>query len=441
MLSTQQWMKLQNEMKIQWQQCIDEGLAVEEYEQLCTELTDSDEDREGEAIRLYEKMLTCPVCSDYSYVEPSDYEGIKAASSGYFPKFNKEPSCEILRDKINGAWTGRIFGCLLGKPIEGWRRDRLLPLLKKTDNYPLHKYIEKKDFTDELIAELKIDPDACWRDNAGDVTPADDDTNYTVFAMKLIETYGIDFTPSDVMEGWLRWIPLISTCTAERVAYRNAANGLIPPYTATCNNPYREWVGAQIRGDFFGYIAPGNPEKAAEYAFRDGSISHIKNGIYGEMWVAAMHAAASVCDNMTDVIAAGLAVIPQKCRLCEDIKTVLDWHKQGISAAEAIELIHERYDEKFEHDWCHTNSNAMIVAIGLLWGNNDFAFSICLAVQAAFDTDCNGATVGSIMGMFLGSSGISEKWAFTDKLQTSIDGYNVVTISQLTKKTMELINK
>lgn len=71
----------------------------------------------------------------------------------------------------------------------------------------------------------------------------DDDTNYTVFTLKLIETYGWDFTPEDVLEGWMGWIPMLSTCTAERVAYRNAA-GLLPPFTAVYQNPYRERIGA-----------------------------------------------------------------------------------------------------------------------------------------------------------------------------------------------------
>ncbi len=150
------------------------------------------------------------------------------------------------------------------------------------------------------------------------------------------------------------------TCTAERVAYRNAAQGLTAPATATWRNPFREWIGAQIRGDFFGYICPGDPERAAALAFRDASVSHVKNGIYGEMFIAAMLAAAAVCDDVMTVIEAGLDEIPEKCRLRRDVEKVLAWRREGLSAQQVMEEIHRCYDEHSAHGWCHTNSNAMI---------------------------------------------------------------------------------
>ena len=57
------------------------------------------------------------------------------------------------------------------------------------------------------------------------------------------------------------------------------------------DNPYREWIGAQIRADICGYV-PRPPGAAAKLAFRDASLSHTANGIYGAMWSAALVAAA-----------------------------------------------------------------------------------------------------------------------------------------------------
>ena len=132
----------------------------------------------------------------------------------------------------------------------------------------------------------------------------------------------------------------------------------------------------------------------------------MRNGIYGEMWVAAMLAAAAVTGDTDTILDAGLSQIPARARLARDIAKVRKWYAEGVPAGEAIERIHACYDEHTRHGWCHTNSNAMIVAMALLYGQGDFGRSVCLAVQAAFDTDCNGATVGSVLGVRNGFNSI-----------------------------------
>jgi ADP-ribosylglycohydrolase len=206
-------------------------------------------------------------------------------------------------------------------------------------------------------------------------------------------------------------------------------------------NPFREWIGAQIRGDFWGYAAPGNPELAADYAWRDASISHVKNGIYGAMWSAAMNSAAFVASNINQVLDAGLEQIPRNCRLADGVRRMRALHQDGQSYAQAVQAVHQEWDENSGHDWCHTISNAMIVTLALLWGEGDYVRTICRAVQACFDTDCNGATAGSIVGAMLGQSALPTQWTgvINDTVNTSVAGYNKVTLGELAAQTLSVL--
>ena len=314
--------------------------------------------------------------------------------------------------------------------------------MKETDNYPMHRYIYKSELSNEIINKYKY-PFAS-REYADEIDgmPIDDDTNYTVLAQELIEKYGKDFTPYDVSRVWLDYQPKRFYCSAERVAYCNFIKGYVPPESAIYKNPFREWIGAQIRADYFGYINPGNPELAAEMAWRDASISHTKNGIYGEMFVAAMLAVAAETDSFEDIIKGGLAQIPCTSRLYESVTEVLNGFKNGVDQEEAFKKIHKKYNEYTEHGWCHTISNAMIVTAALLYGNGDYGKSICMAVETGFDTDCNGATVGSIIGMAKGIDNITEYWTkpINDTLHTSIFGVGTVKISDRVQLTLKHIN-
>lgn len=447
MLKKQSWMKYTATLILEWQQAKDEGRDVDDLKEICEQVSRAakGESFEEVAQAILHKLINAPVLSEYPFVEPSELKEILNQRRPMRHKFDKQLSAEELRSKIAGAWIGRISGCLLGKPVEGFKRNQLEALLKVTDNYPMNRYITKNQIPDNFSQTIGYDTDIferrCWADTINFIAPVDDDTNYTVFAMKLIEHYGNDFCPDDVLDAWLSWIPMFSTFTAERVAYRNAAMGMYAPDTALYYNPYREWIGAQIRGDFFGYINPGDPENAAKMAWRDACISHVKNGIYGEMFVAAMIAAAAVCADINTIIDSGLDQIPKKSRLFRDIKQVLNWSEYGESADTVINNIHQQYNEYDPHGWCHTNSNAMIVVMALLYGDKDFGKSICLAVQAAFDTDCNGATVGSIIGMILGINQIPPYWyeCYNSRLSTTIIGYTEVTVQQLVDKTLQLL--
>ena len=436
------WEFYASDILTEYQQAIDEGIDVEEYKELFVAVSKlpKGETKKRFGDILFDVVSNAQRKDGYKYDEPSDLEGIRRLCKPYDIK-DVQLSKDELENKIKGAWLGRICGCLLGKTVEGIRSYELVPFLKETENYPMHRYILKSDLTDEICQKYKYPlKDRCFAD-AVDGMPVDDDTNYVVLAQLIIEKYGRYFTPYEVSRAWLALQPKDAYCTAERVAFCNFVKGFVPPISASYQNPYREWIGAQIRGDYFGYINPGNPQLAAEMAWRDACISHIKNGIYGEMFASAMIAAAAQTDNMEDIILCGLAQIPATSRLYEDIMQIVECKRNGVSCESCFEMIHKKYDECTSHGWCHTISNAMIVAAALLYGDGDYGKSVCLAVQAAFDTDCNGATVGSVIGMAKGASAIDDCWTdpIHDTLHTSIFGVGTVKISDRVKMTMEHI--
>jgi len=435
------------ELECELEQLRDEGKDVKHLKADFKRLMRRDLARPSAQNAAQELMLAgrnLPTAKGYPHVEPSDLPGIRKQRPRFrLPKLKLRG--KALLDRLYGAWLGRCAGCLLGKPVEGIRSNQLWPYLRATGQYPLAFYISP-NASKKVFAACKIEENRQRRlripFEAG-CMPEDDDTNYTVTGLAILKQHGRDFTPADVGDFWLRNIPYHHVCTAEKVAYRNMVAGIPPPLSATFCNPYREWIGAQIRADFFGYVALGKPALAAEFAWRDASISHVKNGIYGEMWVAAMLAAAPALRSPADVIHAGLAQVPKTSRLARQVRYVLACHKAGMTAEEMQADIHARWDENNRHHWCHTISNAEIVALGLLWGELDFGKSISIAVQACFDTDCNGATVGSIVGMMLGAGKLPKRWIapLDDTLKTGVAGYHTVKISALAVETHKLHKK
>ena len=431
-----------SDLMAEYTQSMEEGLDVEKYKNLFEAVSalDSGEYKTRLSDIIYDMVVNAQMQPGYRYNEPSSLEEIKALRKSHSFKCEM-PDAETLKKKLLGAWTGRACGCLLGKPIECIRSDELIPLLKETGNYPMHRYILNTDITDGVCSHYKFHLKNKPYADTVDGMPIDDDTNYVVLAQKIVDDYSRDFDSSDVASAWMKYQSVFSYFTAERIAFVNFINCIEPPASAIYKNVCREWIGAQIRGDYFGYINPGNPEEAAEMAFRDARISHVKNGVYGEMFASAMIACAAVTDSIEDIILGGLAQIPSTSRLHEAVMKIFNGYKNGVTVDECFDIIHGAYDEHTDHGWCHTISNAMIVTAALLYGEGDFGKSVCCAVGMAFDTDCNGATVGSILGMRNSIDGIDEYWKkpVNGKIHTSIFRVGTVDIEQAVEKTIEHI--
>ena len=343
---------------------------------------------------------------------------------------------EQLYDKMLGAWLGRSAGCMLGIPVEGKPRAWIEGWAKKLgQNYPLSDYF--KDWAGISGMHYAEPMEHFVKPNI-DHVGMDDDLVYTVLGLLILEEYGIDFTMEDVGKAWMKYLPM--ACTAERVALDNLKAGMKPPRTATVNNPYYEWIGADIRSDPWGYCAPGAPELAADFAWRDASVSHVKNGIYGEMYFSTAIAAAFVTDDMKKVLKIAATEIPAKCRMAKTVKQTIRWCETDGDWGKTHDRVMKEYEGMHP---VHTLNNAALTIMGLLYGEMDFEKTIAYTVMAGLDTDCTGATAGSIIGAMLGAKKLPKKWIrpLGDRLTTYLIGEEEQSVTKLAKRCCKVAKK
>jgi ADP-ribosylglycohydrolase len=393
---------------------------------------------EEELWRLLELLEGAPLRQKWPYDEPSELEKIRESlpTSPQLPALSLGE--EVLRDKVRAAWLGRCAGCNLGKPVEGWTREDIRRYLELAGEYPIRDYVPRLE---PMPEGFEMHPS--WRDVVrGNIRfmARDDDIDYTILGLHILETYGFGFGTEDVAEQWLSHIPFLATYTAERAAYRNLVYGLRPPDTASYRNPYREWIGAQIRADIWGYVSPGDPARAASLAFKDASLSHTGNGIYGEMWASALIATCFVARDMRTALEAALALVPPRSRLAEALRRVISLYDRGIRWEAARYELEKSYGH---YSWVHTINNAAVVAAALLWGEGDYTRTIGLAVQGGWDTDCNGATAGSAFGAMHGTEALAGHWVrpLNDLVRSMVTGFDGSRLSDLAERTLRFALK
>jgi hypothetical protein len=188
---------------------------------------------------------------------------------------------------------------MLSKPVEllSFQQGRagLAVYLRQANALPLRDYVPLIEET--VVAQLGRD---CCRGHMVRAEP-DDDINYSLLALLLPEDRGTDFDTADVARAWLRLLPAGATWTAERAAYRTLLCNMADEFVngedagfdlAECSdNDCNEWIGAPIRADLYGWVCPGCPALAAEFARRDASLSHRGEGVHGAAGIAALGAA------------------------------------------------------------------------------------------------------------------------------------------------------
>lgn len=356
--------------------------------------------------------------------EPDDWDAIAALlpSEPALPGPGADYEARVL-----GAWTGRAAGCLLGKPVEKIPRAGIEEILRATGRWPLARWFTAVGLPDDVAARWpwnRRSAPTSLEENI-DGMPEDDDLNYPILALELLETRGRGFTTDDVAQLWLDLMPAGRSFTAERAAYRNVLDARPVPETATHHNPFREWIGALIRADVLGWAGPGDVRSAARLAWTDARLSHTRNGVYGAMWAAALASAAVVCDDTETVLDAADAVVPPGSRLAVAVRLGReagadgDVSEAGVRAG--LDRLHAAYGDLH---WVHVLHNAAVIAYALAAGRGDFGASVAIAVTAGWDTDSAAATVGGVVGALRGVDGIGARWTtpLDGRIATSLPG-------------------
>ena len=309
----------------------------------------------------------------------------------------------IYVDRVRGAWLGKCIGTALGDPVEGWTRQAI---------QSRHGWIERY-----LVAPKT----------------ENDDTAYPILVLHALDEYGVDFTSEQLALEWVAHLPY--AYTAEQAALDNVKAGVMPPESRWRGNPCGAWIGAQMRGEIHGLLAPHRPEVAAELAFRDAVISHYREGLDGEIYAAALISLAFGDLPMETLLRRALAYVPSDSPLTETVERTMAWCRRYGDWAAVSERIEE---ELGRYHWIHTLPNLACVICGLLLGEGDFERTLLMTLACGLDTDCTAGQVGALLGTILGGRRLPEKWTspIGEALDTYVIGFERIDIDALVEWTV-----
>ena len=277
-------------------------------------------------------------------------------------------------DKVYGCWMGKNCGGTLGAPLE-------------------KGYGEPEPF------------DVWWYPKLQEGGIPNDDLEMQLIWLKAIEDHGPALTARELSEYWLNHIGY--NWDEYGWARMNMRLGLIPPVAGHYNNWFIDCMGCPIRSEIFACIAPGLPRLAVKYAYEDAICDHAGGeSVYGEMFNTAIEAAAFIISDLNELLDIGRSYVAEGSLTAKAIDAARSAHKAGLDWKAARRKVLEATPH---YNAQYSPINMGFQTVGLLYGK-DFAETICIAVNCGYDTDCTGATVGSILGIIHGNKGLPAKW-------------------------------
>ena len=335
-------------------------------------------------------------------------------------------------ERVYAGVLGKLIGVYAGRPVEGWSHDRISARFGVID-----RYIEDLDGAPLVVT--------------------DDDIGGTFTFLRALPDHGNDpnLTPAQIGDTWLNYIIYGRTIvwfgglgdSTEHTAYFRLLNGTPAPASGSMalnGKSVAEQIGSQIFIDGWGMVAPGDPERAADFARRAASVSHDGEGIYGAQVIAAMVAQAFVDPDLNALLDTAARLIPADSTIACVIADVRDWHAAEPNWRKTRERIDAVYDVKTYCGNCHIVPNHALIIMALLYGDGDFRKSLTIVNTAGFDTDCNSGNVGAILGVKNGLAGIDDSgydWRgpVADRLYLpTADGGRAIT--DAVRETYEIVN-
>lgn len=348
--------------------------------------------------------------------EKSDYWKYKFYNS--FEEYEKSVDfCEAVkvntdskkfRDQIRAAWMSQLIGAAMGTMVEGYTSKNLYEAFGDIKGYVR----EPNTYNDDITFEIAF--------------------------LDAFKEKGYDITSRDIALSWIGLIPV--GWSAEELALRNIRSGMMPPESAEWNNPFNEWIGAQMRGAICGMVAPGNPGLAAELAWKDGEVSHINNGILGEVFNAVMISLAFVKDDVKDIVKTAISMIPADSEYYSVISFAYDCCVKYGDWHEALDQCEKKY---IKYNWIHAYPNACCEIIALMYGGGDYEKTLNIITMCGIDADCNAGMIMPVLGIQKGMRIIPKRLispAF-DKLVTYMRCYEEIMLDDLVGDTLKYIKK
>ena len=312
----------------------------------------------------------------------------------------------MLHDKIHACWMGKNIGGTLGGPYEG----------KKV----------KQNVTE--IPDL-----------GGKGPLPNDDLDLQLLNLHAIEQRGLYLTTNDFSEEWAEHIYF--QYDEYGYALTNIRKGMVYPFSGYYNNPFVNCMGSPIRSELWASIAPGRPTVAAYYAYQDAMVDHVGGeGVYGEIFFAALESLAYTETNLLTLIEEALKYLPADCRTAQAVRDTMVWYQSGVSYDDIREYILEKHGNA---NFTDAPQNIAFTMVGLLYAK-DFGDCLLKTVNLGYDTDCTTATAGSIYGILHGTQGIPAEWArlADDRIVVSQEVVGCAppkSIRELTERTVHIM--